>query len=151
MHTRYSGILEGQRGGGSAEAACDELPLPSQGTQVVSQTQLPDLNTLPTLEEAHSTYIPTHKWPPKAVRPELSRTLTSLWQKMANNPKDEFLWIMASIFFRCLLPAGLGAVSGDQWSQVRLIRERLRRWQAGECGQLFHSLWSIFNYLREGS
>ena len=83
-----------QRGGGSAEAASDELPRPShvaaeegtQGTQVIPATQLPDPNTLPSFEEAHSTYIPTHKWPPKAVRPELSRTLTSLWQKMANNP-----------------------------------------------------------------
>ena len=129
----------GQRGGGGADAAFDGRPLPSQsqGTQDVPSTQLPDVSSLPSLEEAHTTYIPTHKWPPKAVRPELSRALTSLWQKMASNPNDETLWIMECIFFRCLLPAGLGVVSGDQWSQVRLIRERLRRWQAGECGQLW--------------
>ena len=48
----------------------------TQGTQAIPATQLPDLNTLPSLEEAHSTYIPTHKWPPKSVRPELARTLT---------------------------------------------------------------------------
>ena len=69
----------GQRGGGSAEAAFDELPLPSQGTQVVSQTQVPEIASLPALEEAHNQFIPTHKWPPKSVRPELARMLTSLW------------------------------------------------------------------------
>ena len=39
----------------------------TQGTQAIPATQLPDLNTLPTLEEAHSTYIPTHKRPPKKI------------------------------------------------------------------------------------
>ena len=31
----------------------------SQGTQNVSATQLPDITSLPSLEEAHNTYIPT--------------------------------------------------------------------------------------------
>ena len=39
----------------------------TQGTQAIPATQLPDLNTLPTLEEAHSTYIPPPKWPPKKI------------------------------------------------------------------------------------
>ena len=127
----------GQRGGGSAEAAFDELPLPSQGTQVVSQTQVPEVASLPALEEAHNQFIPTHKWPPKSVRPELSRTLTSLWQMLASSPENESLWIMQSIFFRCILPAGQGPDPGDTWSQVSRIRDRLRRWKAGECGQLW--------------
>ena len=54
----------------------------SQGTQNVPATQLPDITSLPSLEEAHNTYIPTHKWPPKSVRPELARTPTSLWQRL---------------------------------------------------------------------
>ena len=37
----------------------------TQGTQAIPATQLPDLNTLPTLEEAHSTYIPTQRGRPK--------------------------------------------------------------------------------------
>ena len=44
---------------------------------------------------------------------------------------------MQSIFFRCILPAGQGPDLGDTWSQVRLIRDRLKRWQAGECGPLW--------------
>ena len=44
---------------------------------------------------------------------------------------------MGSIFFRCILPAGQERDLGDQWSHVRLIRDRLRRWQAGECGLLW--------------
>ena len=44
---------------------------------------------------------------------------------------------MESIFFRAILPAGQGPNLGDNWSQVKLIKDRLRRWQAGECGQLW--------------
>ena len=91
----------------------------------------------PTLEEAHSTYIPTHKWPPKSVRPELSRTLTSLWQSLASHPEDENLWIMASIFFRCILPAGQDLNLDDNFSKMQQIKERLRRWQTSECGALW--------------
>ena len=109
----------------------------TQGTQAIPATQLPDLNTLPTLEEAHSTYIPTHKWPPKSVRPELSRTLTSLWQRLASHPEDENLWIMASIFFRCILPAGQDLNLDENFSKMQQIKERLRRWQTGECGALW--------------
>ena len=134
--------------GGSAQPAAERqislLPgsegaegVGSQGTQNVPATQLPDITSLPSLEEAQNTYIPTHKWPPKSVRPELTRTLTSLWQRLASNPGDESLWIMESIFFRVILPAGQGPNLGDQWSQVKLIKDRLRRWQAGECGQLW--------------
>ena len=65
-----------------------------QGTQSIPPTQLPDITSLPSLEEAHNTYIPTHKWPPKSVRPELTRTLTSLWQRLASNPGDVSLWTM---------------------------------------------------------
>ena len=47
------------------------------------------------------------------------------------------MWIMESIFFRVILPAGQGPNLGDHWSQVKIIKDRLRRWQAGECGQLW--------------
>ena len=127
-----------QRGGGGADGAFDGRPLPSQsqGTQGIPQTQIPEIASLPTLEEAHNTYIPTHKWPPKSVRPELARMLTSLWQRLAENPGDESVWILESIFFRCILHAGQGPDLGDQWSNVKIIKERLRRWMAGEYGQL---------------
>ena len=38
----------------------------SQGTQPPTQPNLPIPNFLPTLEEAHQTHIPTHKWPPNS-------------------------------------------------------------------------------------
>ena len=63
--------------------------------------------------------------------------LTSLWQRLAENPGDESVWILESIFFRCILHAGQGPDLGDQWSNVKIIKERLRRWRAGECGQLW--------------
>ena len=47
------------------------------------------------------------------------------------------MWVLESIFFRCILPAGQGPDPGDAWSQIRLIRDRLRRWKAGDCGQLW--------------
>ena len=125
--------LQGSQVAGVQNAADDG----TQGTQAIPATQLPDLNSLPTLEEAHSTYIPTHKWPPKCVRPELARCLSSLWQRIAASPSEEKLWIMVSIFFRCIIPAGQGTSSGDQWSHIRVIKERLRRWQEGKCGDLW--------------
>ena len=39
---------------------------------------------LPTLEAVHITHIPTHKFPPRAVRGELARALTTLWGQMAD-------------------------------------------------------------------
>ena len=78
-------VVEGEQG--DDEDVVEGLP-PSQtqGTQNIAPTQLPDAASLPTLDEAHSTYIPTHKWPPKSVRPELARTLTSLLQRLASSP-----------------------------------------------------------------
>lgn len=96
----------------------------SQGTQADPGPQLPEAASLPTLQEAHSTYIPTHKWPPKACRTEFTRALTSLWQSLAANPADERLWVMEAIFCRVILPAGQGPA-------------RLRRWNNGECAELW--------------
>ena len=53
--------------GSQVAVAQNEAEEGTQGTQAIPATQLPDLNTLPTLEKAHSTYIPTHKRPPKKI------------------------------------------------------------------------------------
>ena len=98
---------------------------------------LEDAILLPSLEEAHCTYVPTHKWPPKAVRSEFTRVATSLWQQVAENPGDIKLWVKLLIFSRCILPAGQGPNLGDPSSQVDLIRARLRRWNNHECGELW--------------
>ena len=109
----------------------------TQGTQVDPGPHIPEAASLPTLQEAHSTYIPTHKWPPKACCPEFTRALTSLWQSLAANPADERLWIMEAIFCRVILPAGQGPAPGDPMSHVRTIKDRLRRWNNGECADLW--------------
>ena len=97
------------------------------------RTDTPQLNKTPQLLTEYIQYKP-----PKAVRPELARCLSSLWQRMATSPADEKLWVMESIFFRCILPAGQGSRSGeDQWSQTKLIKDRLKRWQEGKCGELW--------------
>ena len=44
---------------------------------------------------------------------------------------------MQSILSRCILPATKGPNLGDPRSHAILIKERLRRWQAGECGELW--------------
>ena len=92
---------------------------------------------LPSLEEAHSTYIPSHKWPPKAVRPEYTRVLTSLLTHLSEQPQDVEGWVLLNIFHRSVLPATKGPDLGDPTSQTQLIRDRLRRWQAGQCGELW--------------
>lgn len=109
----------------------------SQGTQHPQELPpIPEAATLPTLEEAHYTYIPTHKWPPKAVRAEYTRVLSALWQRLADHMGDERLWIMEAIFHRVILHAGQSLDLGNPTSQSQRIRERLRRWQAGSCGEL---------------
>ena len=92
------GVGAGAGGQGGGDAAQQV----TQSTQPLRATQLPLPGALPSLQEAHSTYIPTHKWPPKAVRPQFTRVLTSLWNRLASNPADERLWVMEAIFYRAV-------------------------------------------------
>ena len=98
---------------------------------------LPEGNLLPSLEELHSTYVPTVKWCPKAARGDLARELSSLWLRMSENPQEVRLWALEAMFPRCILPAGRGPRAGDVYSQARIVRDRLRRWRAGEYAQLW--------------
>ena len=129
---------------GIPPVAAHPPPLPpdnasQQGSQPVllATPPFPVPASLPTLEEAHLTHIPTHRWTPKSVRPELTRVTTALWNHLAEHPQDEGAWIMQSILPRCILPATKGPNLGDPRSHAILIKERLRRWQAGECGDLW--------------
>ena len=45
--------------------------------------------------------------------------------------------MLEAMFARCILPAGRGPRAADAYSQARLVRERLRRWRAGEYSQLW--------------
>ena len=124
---------DGQGGGGAVDQGQGEVGVEGgdggdavRGEEGLEPGVLPEAASLPTLQEAHSTYIPTHKWPPKAARPEFTRAIISLWQRIAANPEDERLWVMESIFFRIILPAGQGPTPGDPMSHVRIVKERLR-------------------------
>ena len=101
---------------------------------------------LPSLEEVHTTAIPTHKWPPKASRNEFTRELAALWDSLAANMHDMQLWVKLLIFARVILPATSPRSSvGDQ------VKTRLRRWRAGEAAQLWQeALQSIEPRPRRG-
>ena len=90
---------------------------------------------LPTLEEVHTTAIPTHKWPPKAARNEFTREVDALWDRLAANMNDMQLWVKLLMFARVIIPATAPRSSaqslGDQ------VKARLRRWRAGEAAQLW--------------
>jgi hypothetical protein len=57
--------------------------------------------------------------------------------QLAENPEDPVAWLHSSIFARCILPAGRGPREGDAYSQSKVVRERLRRWRAGEVAELW--------------
>ena len=101
---------------------------------------------LPSLEEVHTTAIPTHKWPPKASRNEFTRELAAFWDSLAANMHDMQLWVKLLIFARVILPATSPRSSvGDQ------VKTRLRRWRAGEAAQLWQeALQSIEPRPRRG-
>ena len=92
---------------------------------------------LPSMDELNNTLVPTLKWCPKAARGEFARELASLWNRLNENPEDVKLWTLEFMFARCILPAGRGPRAGDAYSMARLVRERLRRWRAGEYSILW--------------
>ena len=94
-------------------------------------------NDLPSLHVIATTLVPTQKWCPKAARAELARELSTLWQRVADNPEQVHLWSLLAMFAKSILPAGRGPRAGDAYSQARLVRERLRRWRAKEYNQLW--------------
>ena len=109
---------------------------PAQGDG--SQEELPPTpSDLPTLEEAHRTYIPTHQYPPRSTRGEYSRVLATLWNRLAGNPESVTCWILHFIFQKVILPARRRPSRGDACSQAKMVRDRLRRWRAGEYGKLW--------------
>ena len=78
-------------------AGSQQLPVPDQhppptAASAARLQQAPP--SLPTFQDASHVYIPTHKYPPKAVRADFTRTLTDLWQQIADSPQDEKLWLL---------------------------------------------------------
>ena len=99
--------------------------------------QLPPGADIPSLEQLHSTVVPTLKYCPKAARGDFARELATIWHRVTSQLDEERLWVLLGMFPRCILPAGRGPRAGDAYSQARLVRERLRRWRNGEYSQLW--------------
>ena len=60
-----------------------------------------------------------------------------MWYDFGEDMADERLWVLQSIFARCILPACRGPRVADAYSQGRLVKERWMRWREGE----YSSLW----------
>ena len=128
-------------GQGYQGARAEEQNMGAAPGQVLPDTQLPiplpGVGELPTLEELHSTLVPTRKWCPKGARGDFARELGSLWNRLADNPGELQLWKLVAMFPRVILPAGRGPRAGDSCSQSKIVKERLRRWRQGEFTQLW--------------
>ena len=110
---------------------------PLQGTQEEAEQPLPLPDELPSLQEAHRTFIPTLTHVPKAARGDWSRTYTDLCNRVSRTPEAHSLWLLLSIFPRVILPASRGPRQADARSQAKAVRERLHRWRQGQ----FRDLW----------
>ena len=118
--------------GGLPQPHPGDSPQQQQSQQLVQQDQ----TALPSFLEATEAYIPTHRYPPKSIRPEFSRCLADVWQKLADNPGDPNAWLLLYVFPRVILPATPGPIR-DATSKVDAIRGRLQRWRQGD----FSALW----------
>ena len=103
---------------------------------------------LPTLQELHSTAIPTHKWPPKQSRADFTREAGALWDKVASNPRDVHQWIRLLIFPRVIIPAT--SPRSSALSLADQVKDRLRRWRAGEVAQLWQEAVQNLEQPRRG-
>ena len=126
------------RGQEQAQPIVQNVPPQQPGPVLPSHAgpALPQWPALPDLKTVHSTYIPTHKWPPKAARGELTRELGTLWSKLAAKMDDQELWIMLLIFPRVILPATAPKPHEGQ-SLAQQVKARLTRWRAGEAARLW--------------
>ena len=102
---------------------------PSQPTQ-----DLPPVDSLPTLETVHGTFVPTVTWVPKPARAEFARVFASQCNRVVYNPDNISAWILQLMFAKCILPA---VKSRPDITQARAVRDRLARWRAGEYAALW--------------
>jgi hypothetical protein len=88
---------------------------------------------LPSWEEAHRAHIPTLIHPP--AKEDFGRLLTNLLRDSNLRPEDETARLLLFIVARCVLPAE--KPTSDQ-SNAEIIKSRIRRWENGEFGELWH-------------
>ena len=137
--------VQGGQGGRQDVQGVDERRQEDQGAE---QQADPPGPPLPTLEELHNTAIPTHKWPPKQCRADFTREAGALWDKVASNPGDVYQWVRLLMFARAILPAT--SPRSSALSLADQVKDRLRRWRAGESAQLWREAVQHLEQPRRG-
>ena len=107
--------------------------LPSQASQDIPV----NLDDLPHYHVVHRQHIPTITHVPKAARSDWTRLYTNVCYRVANNPSNLANHILYSMLARVILPAGKAPPHPGDTTQAVKVKERIRRWRAGE----FRSLW----------
>ena len=95
------------------------------------------LHFLPPFHVVHRTHIPTITHIPKGARADWTRLFTSVVSKVASNPDNLANHILLSMVARVILPASQAPPQPTGPSQAAKVKERIRRWRAGD----FLSLW----------
>ena len=103
----------------------------------MSQDYPVTLEELPPYHVVHRQHIPTITHIPKGARNAWTRLLTSVAFRVANNPSNVANHILLSMVARAILPAGKSPPHPGETTQADKIKERIRRWRAGE----FRALW----------
>ena len=145
---------DGRGGGGAVDQRQGEVEVEggdggdAVGDEGAEQQADPPGPPLPTLEELHNTAIPTHKWPPKQCRADFTREAGALWDKVASNPGDVYQWVRLLMFARAILPAT--SPRSSALSLADQVKDRLRRWRAGESAQLWREAVQHLEQPRRG-
>ena len=92
------------------------------------------MDSLPSLETVHETFVPTVTWVPKPARAAFARVFASQSNRVVFNPDNISAWILQLMFAKCILPA---VKSRPDITQARAVRDRLARWRAGEYAALW--------------
>ena len=125
----------GVHGHVAGSAASQQEAVPTQHTLPPSQASqdIPvNLDDLPPYHVVHRQFIPTITHIPKAARSDWTRLYTSVCWKVANNPANLANHILYSMLARVILPAGKAPPHPGDTTQASKIKERIRRWRAGE-------------------
>ena len=80
-------------------------------------------------------WLPSAPANSSTIEPANPRFLTR--RDSSQTPEAHSLWVLLSIFPRCILPASKGARHADGHSQARMVRERLDRLRHGHHRELW--------------
>ena len=108
-------------------------------TQQTQEVPLPQLAEVPSMEEIHTTHIPTFTWVPKAARGDFARVMAELYNKVVNNRHNIAVWSLFYMFPKCILHTSLEKNKKDNLSLSKAVKARLAMWRRG--GEEYGKLW----------